>query len=105
MYGQVSVNKVLLKFAFMDAPLYCEKTLIPLIQEKYLYINSCKKMTPSTHPELLGPFFKKKISESPDMNPIENLWYELKEFINLFDVKSSQRQKKNRLKEFRSFGT
>jgi len=66
----------------MDAPVYVEilkQTLVPFIEEVF----------PDSHLSKLGQqFFKgKKITwwktppESPDLNPIENLRHELKEYL------------------------
>ena len=78
----------------MAAPLYCEilqKTLIPFIEKTFL--------SPATHRFMQdndpkhtyraaqdfftrsGIIWWRTPAESPDMNPIENLWHELKEFI------------------------
>ena len=78
----------------MDAPLYCEileKTLMPFLQEKFPPPNSHRFMQdndPKHTSRVAKAFFAsnninwwKTPPESPDMNPIENLWHELKEFI------------------------
>ena len=78
----------------MDAPLFCnilQQTLLPFLQDKF--------PPPSTHRFMqdndpkhtsraaqqfyanAGINWWRTPPESPDMNPIENLWHELKEFI------------------------
>ena len=78
----------------MDAPLYCgilERTLLPFIQQtfpppcthRYMQDNDPK------HTSRLAQAFYSQSginwwrtpAESPDLNPIENLWHELKEYI------------------------
>ena len=76
----------------MTAPLYCDilqQTLLPFIQEKY---PDCHRFMQDNDPKhtsrVAKEFFMandinwwRTPAESPDMNPIENLWHELKEFI------------------------
>lgn len=78
----------------MDASLYCqilEKTLLPCIEEKFHPPDVHRFMQdndPKHTSRAAREFFErhninwwKTPPESPDMNPIENLWHELKEFI------------------------
>ena len=79
----------------MDAPLFCQilqRTLLPFIQEKF--------PAPSTHRfmqdndpkhcsryaqrfyEENGVNWWRTPPESPDLNPIENDWHELKEYLH-----------------------
>lgn len=75
----------------MNAPMYVqilEKTLLPFIREvmptshRFMQDNDPKRLS-----KLADRFFQdqainwwKTPPESPDLNPIENLWHELKEF-------------------------
>ena len=76
----------------MDAPLYIEileQTLIPFLQT--VYPNGHRFMQdndPKHTSQVAKQFFTDRSvnwwptpAESPDLNPIENLWHELKEFI------------------------
>lgn len=78
----------------MDAPLYCEileKTLLPFLQEKFPppFVHRFMQDNDPKHTSRAAKSFfeSKNINwwptppESPDMNPIENLWHELKEHI------------------------
>lgn len=78
----------------MDASLYCEildKTLMPFIQEKFPSPTVHRFMQdndPKHTSRAAKAFFASNNinwwptpPESPDMNPIENIWHELKEFI------------------------
>ena len=50
-----------------------------LIQRILIHTDLCNIMIISTHPGQHNSFLKKKTPpESPDANPIENLWHELK---------------------------
>ena len=78
----------------MTAPVYCdilERTFLPFIQEKFPPPNSYRFMQDNdpkhTSHVAKEVFASKNINwwctplESPDMNPIETLWHELKEYI------------------------
>jgi transposase len=87
----------------MTAPLYCdilERTLLPFIQEKFPPPSSYRFMQDNDpkHTSCVAKdfFTSKSINwwrtppESPNMNPIENLWHELKEYIRC-DVKPTNK--------------
>lgn len=78
----------------MDASLYCtilRQTLLPFIQEKFPPPSSHRLMQDNDpkHTSLAARQFFTETGvnwwrtppESPDMNPIENLWHELKEYM------------------------
>lgn len=76
----------------MDSPLYIkilENTLLPFIEQVYpdshnfMQDNDPKHTSGITQSfiEERGINWWKTPAESPDLNPIENLWHELKEFI------------------------
>lgn len=78
----------------MAAPLYCEilkKTLLPFISKSFPHPISHRFMQdndPKHTSVMAKDFFSRHRvnwwrtpAESPDMNPIENLWHELKEYI------------------------
>ena len=78
----------------MAAPLYCKiikETLLPFIRKAFPYPASHRFMQdndPKHTSRLARDFFARSginwwrtPPESPDMNPIENLWHELKEYI------------------------
>lgn len=78
----------------MDATLYCEilqQTLVPFLQDKFPEPSTHRFMQdndPKHTSRVAKEYFAKSNitwwrtpPESPDMNPIENLWHELKEYI------------------------
>ena len=76
----------------MTAPLYCDilqQTLLPFIHENYPDSHRFMQDNDPKHTSRAAKefFMANNINwwrtpaESPDMNPIENLWHELKEFI------------------------
>ena len=88
----------------MDASLYCEileKTLVPFIREKFPNPTSHRFMQdndPKHTSRAAQAFFARSgvnwwrtPPASPDMNPIENLWHELKEFMR-HEVKPHNKQ-------------
>ena len=77
----------------MDAELYCEileSGLIPFINEKLPNHRFMQDNDPKHRSRRAQAFFLENNvnwwrtpPESPDMNPIENLWHELKEFVRI----------------------
>ena len=76
----------------MDRFLYIqilEKILVPFINSTYLAAHRFMQDNDPKHMSIYAAEFMKEKSinwwktpaESPDFNPIENLWHELKEFI------------------------
>lgn len=76
----------------MDAPLFVDilrNTLLPFVQAKYPDGHRFMQDNDPKHASRVAKdFFDenginwwKTPPESPDLNPIENLWHELKEFI------------------------
>ena len=78
----------------MNAPLYCEilqQTLIPFIQEHFpppathcfMQDNDPKHTSRAAQQFFIDSNINwwKTPAESPDVNPIENIWHELKEYI------------------------
>ena len=77
----------------MDAELYCEileSSLIPFINEKLPNHRFMQDNDPKHTSRRAQAFFLENNvnwwrtpPESPDMNPIENLWHKLKEFVRI----------------------
>ena len=78
----------------MNVPLYCEilqQTLIPFIQEHFpppathcfMQDNDPKHTSHAAQQFFIDSNINwwKTPAESPDVNPIENIWHELKEYI------------------------
>ena len=75
----------------MDATLFCDilrQTLLPFLEKKFqppathhLMQDNDPKHTSRTAQQYIGINWWRTPAESPDMNPIENLWHEMKEFI------------------------
>ena len=78
----------------MDAPFFCSilrRTLLPFLQKTFPAPNShrfmqdndpkhCSRMAQSFYGEV-GINWWRTPAESPDLNPIENLWHELKDYL------------------------
>ena len=76
----------------MDATLYCEilrRTFLPFLQEKFpdshkfMQDNDpkhCSRMAQNFYSEV-GINWWRTPPESPDLNPIENLWHEMKDYL------------------------
>lgn len=86
----------------MNAPLFVEilkKTLLPFLRERLpeghrFMMDNDPKHTSKLAKEFLetnGVNWWKTPAESPDLNPIENLWHELKEYIRR-EVKPTTKQ-------------
>lgn len=76
----------------MDAPLYTtilEQTLVPFIKDRmpnhHRFMQDNDPKHTSRHAQMfyeeMGINWWRTRAESPDLNPIENLWHKLKEFI------------------------
>jgi len=88
----------------MDAQLYCEilhQTLLPFIQTKFppsishrfMQDNDLKHCSRAAqrYYEEVGINWWQTPPKSPDLNPIENLWHELKEFLQ-HEIKPKNKQ-------------
>ena len=86
----------------MDASLYCEildRTLVPFIQQQFPTTHRFMQDNDPKHTSRAAKEFFAKSGinwwktppESPDSNPIENLWHELKEYIRR-EVKPRDKQ-------------
>ena len=85
-------TKISIFDGMMDAVLYVNilrSTLLPFIQEKYALGHRFMQDNDPKHTSRLAKAFfeennvnwMKTCAESPDMNPIENMWHKLKEFV------------------------
>ena len=95
MWAGISLSgptKICIFEGVMDAKLYVEilqSTLLPFIAEKYPRGHRFMQDNDPKHTSRLArSFFEhnsvnwwKTAPESPDLNPLENVWHELKEFI------------------------
>ena len=92
--SKVGATEVCIFEGTMNATLYCdilEKTLLPFIKDKFhppIMHRFMQDNDPKHTSRAAQDFFNennvnwwKTPPESPDMNPIENLWHELKEFV------------------------
>ena len=85
-------TEIIIFEGIMDAPLFVEILkvgLLPFIRDKFPTGHRFMQDNDPKHRSNLGKNFLqqegvnwwKTAAESPDLNPIENLWHELKEFI------------------------
>ena len=95
-------TKICIFDGIMDAVLYVDvlrSTLLPFIAQKYPEGHRFMQDNDPKHTSGLATrFFTannvnwwKTVPESPDLNPIENVWHELKEFIRR-DVKPRSKE-------------
>lgn len=95
-------TKICIFDGIMDAELYVEilrTTLLPFLTEKYPEGHRFMQDNDPKHTSRLAQSFFtdnnitwwKTAAESPDLNPVENLWHELKEFVRR-EVKPQTKQ-------------
>ncbi|KAL5497668.1 hypothetical protein EMCRGX_G014187 [Ephydatia muelleri] len=94
-WGAISVNgpaSLCIFDGIMDAPLYVnimDTTLLPFISQKFPSSHRFMADNDPKHTSKLAQQFLKEKhvnwwrtpAESPDLNPIENLWHEMKEYM------------------------
>ncbi len=88
MYGQGLVNGEGVASAFLMASWSDFCSVISLKRQFYPFwkrnfcrvIDSCKITTPTDFIKSHEVYWWRTPAESPDLNPIENMWHELKEF-------------------------
>ena len=86
-------TKIVTFEGIMDASLFVEilkEGLLPFIRDKFPHTHCFKQDNDLKHRSKLATDFMrdnginwwKTVAESPDLNPIENFWHEIKEFIH-----------------------
>ena len=103
-------TKICIFDGIMDAELYCEileSSLIPFINEKLPNHRFMQDNDPKHRSRRAQAFFLENNvnwwrtpPESPDMNPIENLWHKLKEFVRIHVKPRTKPQLINVIKTF-----